>query len=223
MGRSTSKRSEARFRFVRAAFKEWAIVADALGRGEQIVILRKGGISEGRGGFKMEHARFLLFPTQFHQQRESVIASAQERYDEIAPSFPPTDKLRLEFFAEVVEARQLQSLEHALALRGQHVWRDEVIAERFDWGREKAIFAVAVRVYRLPQPVELPMLPVYGGCKSWIEIEQEISTEGACRVLDDQAFAGKLRQFRSILGESANDGIKTRPQSASRTLPPVGI
>ena len=37
---------------MRIAFKEWAMVVDALGRGEQIIILRKGGISEGRGGFK---------------------------------------------------------------------------------------------------------------------------------------------------------------------------
>jgi hypothetical protein len=29
-------------------FKEWAIVGEALGRGRQSIILRKGGIAEGR-------------------------------------------------------------------------------------------------------------------------------------------------------------------------------
>jgi hypothetical protein len=29
-------------------FKEWAIVGEALGRGGQSIILRKGGIAEGR-------------------------------------------------------------------------------------------------------------------------------------------------------------------------------
>ena len=33
------------------AFKEWAVVVDALLRGEQVIILRKGGLREGRGGF----------------------------------------------------------------------------------------------------------------------------------------------------------------------------
>src|ERR1700734_1411024 len=98
---------------MRAAFKEWAIVVDALGRGEQIVILRKGGISEGAGGFKMEHPRFLLFPTLFHQQRESVIPAAQTRYDLIAPKFPPADCLRFEYHAEVVVAERLNSLAEA--------------------------------------------------------------------------------------------------------------
>src|SRR4051812_6082305 len=150
---------------MRTAFKEWAIVVDALGRGEQIIILRKGGISEGRGGFKVEQPRFLLFPTLFHQQRESVVPSAQGRHDEIAPGFPPPERLRLEYFAEVVDAKKLDSLADAAALRGQHIWRDEVINERFDWGRDKAIFALAVRVFRLPQAVEMPMLPAYGGGK----------------------------------------------------------
>ena len=180
---------------MRAAFKEWAVIVDALGRGEQIVILRKGGISEGSGGFKMEYARFLLFPTLFHQQRESVLPAAQARYDLIAPNFPAPDTLRLEFFAEVAVTARLDSLVEAEALRGQHVWRNEVIAERFDWGRDKAIFALAVKVFRLPQILELPMLPAYGGCKSWIELEQEIATEGSQPVLTDAQFEGKLENF----------------------------
>ena len=160
---------------MRIAFKEWLIVVDALGRGEQIIILRKGGLSEGHGGFKVEHSRFLLFPTRFHQQRESVVPSAQSRFDEIAPSFPATDCVRIEFFCEVAGWQRLHSLAAAERLRGQHIWRDEVIAERFDWGREKNIHALAVRVFHLPKAVQLPMLENYGGCKSWIALEQEIA------------------------------------------------
>ncbi len=185
---------------VRAAFKEWAVIVDALGRGDQIVILRKGGISEGRGGFQMEQPRFLLFPTLFHQQRESVVGPAQARYDLIAPDFPPRGRLRLEYFAEVVVAEQLHSLDDANALHGQHVWRDEVIAERFDWGREKAISALAVKVFRLPRVVELPMLPSYGGCKSWVELDREIAIDGARPVLPQSEFVSKLSHMRATLG-----------------------
>jgi hypothetical protein len=188
---------------MRAAFKEWAIVVDALGRGEQIIILRKGGISEGRGGFQMEHQRFLLFATLFHQQRESVLANAQTRYDAIVPTFPPKDKLRLEYFAEVAQAKQLHSQGELNALHGQHIWRNEVIAERFDWGKSKSIYALAVRVYRLPQAVELPMLSAYDGCKSWIELDHEIHTDGAKTVLDELSFGARLTRFRNVIAESA--------------------
>ena len=184
---------------MRTAFKEWAIVVDALGRGDQIVILRKGGISEGRGGFKIEKPDFLLFPTLFHQQRESVIPSAQERYAEIAPALPPPERLRLEYWADVRHVQKLGSLADAEALRGQHIWRDDVIAERFEWGRDKSIFALAIRVFRLPQRVELPMVPAYGGCKSWIDVDRDIDIAGSTLVLSDGEFEGRLSAFRAAL------------------------
>src|SRR5688572_22380068 len=49
-------------------FKEWALICEALGHGEQSVILRKGGIAEGRAGFRFAHPEFWLFPTLFHEQ-----------------------------------------------------------------------------------------------------------------------------------------------------------
>lgn len=188
---------------MRTAFKEWAIVVDALGRGEQILILRKGGIHEDRGGFRAEHSRFFLLPTLFHQQRESVTTDAQARFDAIAPAFPPAEILRLEYFVEVAVARQLESLSMAESLRGQHCWRDDVIAQRFDWGRSRNIFALAVRVYRLPLKIELPMSPAYAGCKSWVELEKDIPTAGALPVLDQPMFDQKLNQFLAALNPVA--------------------
>jgi len=184
---------------VRIAFKEWAIVVDALGSGRQILIQRKGGIREGRGGFGVEHQRFVLFPTQFHQQRDSVIPSAQERFDQIAPTLPGRDRVRVELFCEVAAWQRLDSLADAERLRGQHIWRDEVIAGRLDWGGERNIHALAVRVFRLPRIVELPMQESYGGCRSWIELKEEIAVAGARPVLSDAAFAQKLHQFRTAL------------------------
>jgi hypothetical protein len=184
---------------MKSAFKDWAIVVDALGRGEQILILRKGGISEGRGGFKVEHEEFLLFPTLYHQQGEQVVDSAAARYREIAGDFPPPETLRIEYAAKLQEWTEVLSLDHARRLAGQHIWKDEVISDRFEWGREQKIFALALRVLRLPSPVETPMLKDYGGCKSWIELAVEIPLDGAEPVLDDIAFDKKLNAFRTAL------------------------
>jgi hypothetical protein len=188
---------------VRTAFKEWAIVVDALGRGEQILILRKGGIREGRGGFQVEHPRFWLFPTLYHQQRQSVVPHAQARFDAIASQFPPPDRLRIEFCAKVVEWQRLDALADAQGLRGGHIWREEVIAERFDWGKTRNIFALAVRVARLPQAIELEMRPSYGGCKSWVELEENIDSTNAASVLSDDEFASRLATFRGALERAA--------------------
>ena len=185
---------------MRTAFKEWAVIVDALGHGEQIVILRKGGIAEGRGGFRVEHPEFVLFPTQFHQQREQVTPAGQARFDALAPQRPPPDRVRLEFVAQVTGWRRLASLDDALRLRGLHLWRDEVIAERFAWGREQAIHLLALRIRRLPVPVEVPVLPAYGGCKSWLELAEEIPSPTAIPVLEDGAFQTRLRTVEAALG-----------------------
>jgi hypothetical protein len=184
---------------VKIAFKEWAIVVDALGRGEQTIILRKGGIAERRGGFRPEHERFLLFPTLFHQQRESVVPAAQIRHDTIAPGLAKPEILRLEFTAEVVFVRQLHSLGDARRLRPFHIWRDEVVADRFDWGRDKSLYVMVVRIRKLPRRIELPMLPAYGGCKSWIETAEEIPVEGTVPVLSDDEFSLRLAAVKSAL------------------------
>lgn len=179
---------------MRIAFKEWAVVVDALARGDQLLILRRGGISEGAGGFQLEHERFLFFPTLFHQQRDSVIGTAQIRYDVIAPKLSPAT-VRIECFAEVVDWKLLNSIDAAMRLRGQHIWRDEVIREKFTFGRSKSIYAMAVRVFRLPLPVELPMLAQYGGCKSWVELDANVARDGAQPVLTDREFQSKLERF----------------------------
>ncbi len=186
---------------MRAAFKDWAVIIDALGHGEQIIILRKGGLAEGRGGFQVEHEEFLLFPTRYHQQGEMVVPSAAARHREVEAAFPAEDMLRFDYCAKVVEWREVTSLEKAADLRGQHIWSDQVIADRYEWGREQKIFAIVLRVSRLPKPVEIPMLEEYGGCKSWIEVAVDIDASTAEPVLTDAAFGARLAAFQEVLGK----------------------
>src|SRR5438093_782089 len=80
------------------AFKEWAVVVDALGRGEQILILRKGGIRERRGEFQVDHASFWLFATQHHEVERSIIPSKRPVLRELAAR-ASTDFADIEFFA----------------------------------------------------------------------------------------------------------------------------
>ena len=52
-------------------FKEWLVICRALAAGRQSIILRKGGIAEGRSGFSFQHDSFFLFPTLYHQQERA--------------------------------------------------------------------------------------------------------------------------------------------------------
>jgi len=99
----------------------------------------------------------------------------------------------------VVAWRKLDSFAVVERLRGQHIWREDVLAQRFDWGKATNLFALAVRVARLPQRIDLPMLPAYGGCKSWVELAVDIPTDTAQPVLPEAAFQTRRQAFESAL------------------------
>jgi hypothetical protein len=181
------------------AFKEWAMVVDALGRGRQIVILRKGGIIEDKGAFTVDHSQFWLFPTLYHQQMESVVPEAQEDFGQLKARFPAGDAVSLQYLAKVEKAVEITDPARLRPLRGQHIWKESVIEERFGYGKNNGIHLILARVYALPTPVTLPMQPGYGGCKSWVELERALPTTDLIPCLTDDEFETKAVQVLAAL------------------------
>jgi hypothetical protein len=149
------------------AFKEWHVIVEALGAGAQILILRKGGIAEGPGGFAVKAERFWLFPTAFHAQAEKTKPEASRFF---APAPPAADSIRLTYFAEIVRSAFLSDWDNVQALDPFHLWTQVTIEDRFKWNRPPGIHAFAVRVFRADFPVDIPLSPDLAGCKSWVEI-----------------------------------------------------
>lgn len=188
---------------MRAAFKDWAVIVDALGRGDQILVLRKGGIHEDTALFMPEHDRFWLFPTLFHQQKESVIPAAQARFEEFIQPTLCAGMVDIQYLAELHSAIQITSIDDARRLAGQHIWAPGVVEERFDWGGQKSVFALLLRVHKLPAPVQLSRLTQYGGCRSWIELGEDLSEQGLEPVLSTPVFDTKVEATMNALNEPA--------------------
>ena len=89
---------------LRHAFKEWAVICQALAEGRQSVVLRKGGIAEKTDEFQVEHTRFWLYPTYVHQQRDGVTADALPLLEQAEAERPPQGVVRLTHFAEATAA-----------------------------------------------------------------------------------------------------------------------
>src|SRR5918998_1365741 len=102
-------------------FKEWALVCEALGRGEQTIILRKGGIAEGRAGFSFRHREFFLFPTFFHEQVEKIRGVRRELPQRSA------GEVRINVFATVEEAAVVRSWDKVSALDAFHILHPDVV------------------------------------------------------------------------------------------------
>ena len=172
-------------------FKEWQVVCDALATGRQTILLRKGGIHEGRQGFSFAHPAFFLFPTRFHAQ------SGQVREGEVQPlpEWQAGDEIRITHHAEALWAVTLTDWGKVAALQPHHIYSDATVRERFDWqGKGMAsgsIHVALVRVRQLAAPWCFPYETGYGGCRSWIQLPAPPAAwqESARPVLDDDHFA----------------------------------
>lgn len=177
------------------AFKEWSIVCAELGCGAQSIILRKGGIAEGRDGFRFKHAEFYLFPTLFHEQ----IARTTLPPATPIPA-PEPGVIRIELLARVEWTADLSCLDVARRLAPFHIWRDEVITERFHYGEPAGLSLAFLRVHRLAHPWTFPDAPKFGGCRSWVNIPDAPEDLETHPVLDDATHRERSAQLRELAG-----------------------
>ncbi len=170
---------------LRHTLKEWAVTVRALERGETALVVRKGGIREK--AFAVADTQFLLLPGYEHQRQELLKPEYRELLGEI-PDLTDDGPLSFTSFAVVKGAYEISEPGSLEAIDPYHMWTPEYAESRFRWRPKKPLTVLVLRVYLLPEPVELPYSEAYAGCKSWIELEQPVSVAGARPVLEDDAF-----------------------------------
>jgi hypothetical protein len=174
-------------------FKEWALVCEALGRGEQSIILRKGGIAEGRDGFSFRHREFFLFPTFFHEQIANV------RGDRRHIPAQREGEIEIKFFARLQRSFVVTEWATAAALEPFHILRSEVVRERFDYDEAPGIHVAFVRSYRLAEPSTFPDAPRYGGCRSWVNLPAIVDAASLEPVISDAQHADLTARLQNAL------------------------
>lgn len=180
------------------ALKEWAVTIAALAAGDQVLIVRKGGIGEKR--FELPHARFHLFPTYAHQRPELVKADARARFADPLARREDPDRLPLAVYAELHAAHAIADPDALEAIDGLHVLSSEYASERLRWRRIHPLWAVVLRVWTTPEPPVLDVGPDHGGCVSWVELPASIGEpQNLTPALSDDAFAASAAAVESAL------------------------
>ena len=167
------------------ALKEWAVAVRALERGETALVVRKGGIREK--AFAVPRTRFLLLPGYEHQRPDLLKPEYRDLMDGIS-DLTDEGPLRFSSFAEVEGAYEVSEAEDLASLDPYHMWTPEYAESRFKWRPKKPLTVLVLRTYLLPETIELPYVDEYGGCKSWIELQETISVGGARPALSDEEF-----------------------------------
>ncbi|MCC3375683.1 DUF1802 family protein [Cohnella sp. REN36] len=182
------------------ALREWAVAVKALEAGRQVIVLRKGGIAEETKEFRLESPRFYLFPSYEHQKQHLVKPKAADgvtsTQDEAA-LHPET--VRITSFAEAVEDIEVTDAETLKRLEALHIWTEDYAEERLKWKKTKPLHVLLLRVYRLETPVDIPLKESYGGCKSWLRIEEESAAGHLAPVMTDEAFRAQAEAVRNAI------------------------
>ena len=176
-------------------FKEWTLICDALGRGGQSIILRKGGIAEGRAGFRFQHGEFLLFPTLFHEQ----VAKLKLPPATPLPAPRADGQHEILYRVRVEWTEDVTDWEKVRALAPFHLWQESEIEKRFRQDEKAMVSLAFVRVSKLSEPFVFPDSPHFGGCRSWITLPDLPANASAISVLDDATHRERERQIRALL------------------------
>jgi hypothetical protein len=175
-------------------FKEWALVCSAMAEGRQSIILRKGGIAEGRAGFRFEHPEFFLFPTLFHEQAAKLKVPGDT-------TLPALDSgvHRINLRAVVEWTCDLPDWEQVLRLESFHIWTEKTLRERFEYDTTQGLSLAFVRVYKLSSALEFADEPKYGGCRSWVKIPDFVQDTVGAPVMEEAEHRATENRVRACL------------------------
>ncbi len=182
------------------ALKEWAITVQSLANGDQILLLRKGGIHEDGKDFRVIHPEFLLYPTYEHQREDLLKSTHQPALRQLLSDTPRSDSITFSHWARAGEIIEVEEQERVEDLSPFHIWTDEYAQSRLRWKPMLPLSIMLLRVYRLEQPVTVPYIKEYGGCTSWVEILPRIDLGQMEPVLDDTEFQRQVDAIKGSLG-----------------------
>ena len=186
------------------ALKEWAVAVDALEQGKTIMLLRKGGIHEQGGHFKVAHDQILLYPTHEHQQPFLLRHDYVEKVTPVTSGWHP-ETIRIGSWAVITDVLPVSEEPIVKALLPFHIWNEQFISDRLKWKPRQQLYILLLRTYKLAQEQTILYRSEYGGCKSWIDLAEQIAINDAVPVLNDAAYTKLVAEIRGIV---ANDCYK---------------
>ena len=181
------------------AFKEWAVTIRAFDRGDQILLLRKGGIHEDGRDFRVLHPEFLMYPTFEHQKPELLKEEYHEELSRVVSEAGGNGAVTFGHWARVEEAIELSDQAAVDSLEPYHIWTSDYAQKRLHWKPKHPLTILLVRLYRLEEPHTLPFSQSFAGCKSWVQLPEPIRLGEVAPVMSDGDFRTRVQEVKAAL------------------------
>lgn len=176
------------------ALKEWNVAVNALIAGDMILLLRKGGIREHQGQFKVPGYQVLLYPTFEHQDPNLVKSQYVDQVQTVESGWHP-DQISIGAWAEITEVLPVLDSTIVEKLLPFHIWNEAFVRERFQWKPHQPLYVLLLRVYQLPQVISIPYQSEYGGCRSWINLVESIEISKKWPVMNEHLYTEKMAEI----------------------------
>ena len=181
------------------ALKEWAVFVSSLEQGDQVLLLRKGGIREEGKDFRPIHPEFLLYPTYEHQRQDLLKDPYIAMLRASLTHKPARGSVIFTHWAKVEEVIELYDEQALGRLDPFHIWSQDYARKRLSWKPLRPLTLMILRVYRLSNPKVVDYQPAYGGCRSWVHLESEVSLGEVTPVLSQDAFSDVVTNIKRAL------------------------
>jgi hypothetical protein len=99
----------------------------------------------------------------------------------------------VEWTQDLTDWEQIQRLDTL------HIWKEQVVRQRFEYDNKQGLSLAFLRIYKLHTPVEFPDAPKYGGCRSWVNLPDSPPSEMGTPVLADTAHRVAENAVRKAL------------------------
>ncbi|MCP2730558.1 DUF1802 family protein [Limnofasciculus baicalensis] len=190
------------------ALKEWAVAINALEEGKTIMLMRKGGIREESNRFQVTCGaegrrchRILLYPTYEHQQPNLLKPEYAPQVTPVPSGWHP-ETVKISSVAKITDIFKISEQKTLTSLLPHHIWNEEFATTRLKWKPKQPLYILLLRTYKLPSTSTIPYQPEYGGCRSWIDLNQPISLTEIKPVIDDNNYTQQIAQIHQIIREN---------------------
>ena len=188
------------------ALKEWAVTVEAMAKGDQVLLLRKGGIHEDGKDFRVIHREFLFYPTYLHQKEDLLQPAYQPALRKLLEQPQDNDRITFTYWARAEELLEISEQEKVDNLKPHHIWTTAYAQSKLHWKPMLPMSVLFLRIYKLEQPATVPYLPEYGGCTSWVEVLSDVNLGRMEPVLNDAEFQRRCDDIKRSLGLTVTAG-----------------
>jgi hypothetical protein len=168
-----------------------------------VFLLRKGGIGEKDGVFRLEEEEFFIFQTYEHQNAEDLQGKYRPWLEDSRRLAAGKDRLDVDVYARADAVFRLQDPEQVKKVLPFCVWSEDFLKKRLGYKPEEPLNLVFVRCYRTPHPHRIALQPEYAGCVSWVALRQPLSPVKFYPVLSAEVFEERKKRVLEALGINA--------------------